>query len=465
MLNKLRNFSKGKLAGVLVGIIIIPFVFWGMGSVFSGGNTNSIAKINNHNVSTQDFADFVNNSKISTDVIKENINNNILEELLAQLVSTSLVDIEIDELNVSISDKILVQKLKNQKAFFDNNNNFSRTKYEKFLLESNMSSVKFEQGIRDNELKKKLFIYISGGIKSPYFLLNKTFKDELKEVEVDYVNLNSIYTYLPYSHSDWLGTGIDPQDNSGTNDNYMHIPIVDFNPNYYRAIPLNNLIKQVTGNNHQSETNGIWSKYAGEDVYKYFDNDFTTFSRAYSNQKGAQDYLQNPNNHIGTYWTHGIIIPLNVESGNTEPTGINISPLDKIRLYPTDKNSCPSVFRIYGIKNGAKYIHKHYWQNASTTSSTVGGIQINANDNHYYNVLPVVLDENGNDITNTHLVILYDNYQTDLDTYTGYISIDEADNTFIDRTFNESTGNLQATQGDFETTLFNYALIANRLAF
>ena len=30
MLDKLRNFSKGKLAGVLVGIIIIPFVFWGM---------------------------------------------------------------------------------------------------------------------------------------------------------------------------------------------------------------------------------------------------------------------------------------------------------------------------------------------------------------------------------------------------------------------------------------------------
>ena len=40
MLNKLRGFSKSKLAGVFVAIIIIPFVFWGMGSVFSGGNTN-----------------------------------------------------------------------------------------------------------------------------------------------------------------------------------------------------------------------------------------------------------------------------------------------------------------------------------------------------------------------------------------------------------------------------------------
>ncbi len=193
MLNKLRNFSKGKLAGVLVGIIIIPFVFWGMGSVFSGGNTNSIAKINNNNVSTQDFADFVNKSKISTEVIKENINNDILEQLLTQLVSISLIDIEIDKLKISISDKILAKKIKNQETFLDENNKFSRTKYEKFLLENNMSSVKFEQNIKDNELKKKLFTYISGGIKSPYFLINKNYKEQSKSIEIDFINLNSIY--------------------------------------------------------------------------------------------------------------------------------------------------------------------------------------------------------------------------------------------------------------------------------
>ncbi len=194
MLNKLRNFSKGKLAGVLVGIIIIPFVFWGMGSVFSGGNTNSIAKINNYNVSTQDFADFVNNSKISTEVIKENIDNNVLEELLTQLVSTTLIDIEIDELKILISDEVIANRLKNEKNFQDENNNFSRTKYEKFLLERNMSSVEFEQSIRNNELKRNLFNYIGGGIKSPYFLINKTYKEQLKKVEVDYLDLISTYT-------------------------------------------------------------------------------------------------------------------------------------------------------------------------------------------------------------------------------------------------------------------------------
>ena len=193
MLNKLRNFSKGKLAGVLVGIIIIPFIFWGMGSVFSGGNTNSIAKINNHNVSTQDFADFINNSKISPESIKENINNNVLEELLAQLISTSLIDIKIAELEIFISDKALAKKIKKQKSFQDENNNFSRTKYEKFLLENNMLSVKFENEIRNNELKKKLFTYIGGGIKSPFFLINKNYNEQSKKIDVEYIDLNSIY--------------------------------------------------------------------------------------------------------------------------------------------------------------------------------------------------------------------------------------------------------------------------------
>ena len=193
MLNKLRNFSKGKLAGVLVGIIIIPFVFWGMGSVFSGGNTNSIAKINNHNVSTQDFADFVNNSKISTDVIKENINNNILEELLAQLVSTSLVDIEIDELKVSISDKILVKKLKKQKTFYDEDNKFSRTKYEKFLLESGLSAPVFERNIVEQESRRQLLSSLSGGLAIPDALVEKTFKKENQIKAIQYIDLNNLY--------------------------------------------------------------------------------------------------------------------------------------------------------------------------------------------------------------------------------------------------------------------------------
>ena len=193
MLGKLRSFSKGKLAAVLVAIIIIPFVFWGMGSVFSGGNTNSVGKINNKNISTKDFMDYINKSKINPEIIKANIDNNVIEQLLTQLVSTIIIDLEINDLSVRLNDLNLANKITNQESFKDENNNFSRTKYEKFLLQNNFSVVEFEQTVKKNELNKKLFTYINGGVKSPYFLSNKLFKDQTKNIQLSYLDLNKIY--------------------------------------------------------------------------------------------------------------------------------------------------------------------------------------------------------------------------------------------------------------------------------
>ena len=102
MLKNLRGFSNTKLAGVLIAIIIVPFVFWGMGSVFSGGNTNNVAKINNKSISTQDFLQYVNQSRINLEYVKENIENNVIEEILTGLVSNKLLEMEIESLNACL---------------------------------------------------------------------------------------------------------------------------------------------------------------------------------------------------------------------------------------------------------------------------------------------------------------------------------------------------------------------------
>ena len=193
MLNNLRNFAKTKLAGVVIGIIIIPFVFWGMGGVFSGGNKNNIAKINDKSISTQDFVNYVNLSKIESDTIRKNIDNNIIEEILGELISKTMISMEINDLNLKISDKILNKTIKENNNFKDENNNFSRIKYEKFLLSSNLSAPDFESRLRENELRKKLFSYVSGGLNSPLFLVNNTYKEQSKKVKINYINLENIY--------------------------------------------------------------------------------------------------------------------------------------------------------------------------------------------------------------------------------------------------------------------------------
>ena len=77
MISKLRSFSNSKIAGVIVGIIIIPFVFWGMGSVFSGGNTNNVAKIDNEAISSKDFVNFIKSKEIKMIQTLALNNNNV----------------------------------------------------------------------------------------------------------------------------------------------------------------------------------------------------------------------------------------------------------------------------------------------------------------------------------------------------------------------------------------------------
>ena len=121
MLNKLRNFTKTKLATVLIGIIIIPFVFWGMGGVFQGGNTNNIAKIKNVNISTEDFFDHIRSLGINEEIISKNIENNILTEILNDLLAKKFIELEIKKLGININDKSLLLIIKNNKNFLDEN--------------------------------------------------------------------------------------------------------------------------------------------------------------------------------------------------------------------------------------------------------------------------------------------------------------------------------------------------------
>jgi len=194
MISSLKNLTKKKIGGLLlILVIIIAFGFGGFGGGFSTGNQNNIAKINNTNISTQDFMDYLNQSGLSQQVLKENIDQNILEELLSTLVSTTLLNLEIKDLNVTMSEGSLVEKIKKNKKFQDENKKFQRTIYEKFLLTNNLTAPMYEIKLRNNTLQKQLFTYIGGGVRSPKFLISKHYKEKNKKLNIDYINLVDYY--------------------------------------------------------------------------------------------------------------------------------------------------------------------------------------------------------------------------------------------------------------------------------
>ena len=223
MIGSFRNFAKTKFAGILVFIMIIPFVFWGMGGMFSSGNTNTIAKINKINISTQEFVDYLNSSGVPQKTIKDNLGQNIIEELLSGLISTTLIELEVKDYNIMISENTLLKKIKENKNFQDENGNFQRIKYEKFLLENNQSAPAFELRLRGRELQKNLFDYIGAGTISPNFLVNKLYEEENKKIEIDFINLKNFYKTKDSFSNDELNDFINE------NKDELKVEYLDFN--------------------------------------------------------------------------------------------------------------------------------------------------------------------------------------------------------------------------------------------
>ena len=210
MVEKLKNLGWKQFGGlVLIVIIIIAFGFGGFGGGFSTNNQNNIAKINKTNVTTQDFMDYVNQSGISQEAIRNNLDNNIIEELLSGLISTTLIDLEIEDFKLSINEKTILKYLKENKNFKDESGAFERIKYEKFLLSNNMSAPLFELKLKNQGLQKHLFDFIGAGTVTPEFLIESKFEENNKSLSIEYFNMENLYKIKDDYTSDEINTFIE----------------------------------------------------------------------------------------------------------------------------------------------------------------------------------------------------------------------------------------------------------------
>jgi len=393
MISNLRKFAKTGIAKVLMVIIIIPFVFWGMGGVFSSGSTNSIAKINNYNISTQDLVDHLNEARLDLETIKQNIDNNVLEELLGNLVSNTLIQMEIEDLNIYISEKILIEKIKKNKAFLDNQNKFSRTKYEKFLLSNNMTAPDFEIRLKKNELQKNLFSYISGGIKSPFFITNNTFREQTKKLNIKFINLINVYKKKESFSNDEMQSYIDENKDQLKNE-HIDFSYLKLTPqNLVETDEYNELFFEKIDEIENKISNGVKFK----DIISKLKIQLTIKTNYISNskndeteekiyQKRNEDKIQliDENEFYVLYEINKVnkILP-NLNDGNFR---------NKITEILYEKSKYEYNFKLINDINNKKFNESNFIKLSNDNSATIEQIQLNSvEDNDKFDINSVKL--------------------------------------------------------------------------
>ncbi len=169
MATSIGKLSKSFFVKLLVGIIILPFVFWGMGDVFRGGNQNVIASIDSKKISTQEFMKYLNRLNLSQDEIKNLQKSNLAEKILSEYIGRKVMALEIKETGITINDNSLRNIIKNDKLFFKDNK-FSRTEYEKFLLKSGVTAPTFEKNIIQQESRRQLLGFLGRRYNNSFFI-------------------------------------------------------------------------------------------------------------------------------------------------------------------------------------------------------------------------------------------------------------------------------------------------------
>ncbi len=197
MLRSIGKFSKSFFIKLLVGIIILPFIFWGMGDIFSGGSQNVVAKIDNEKISSQEFINYLNRLDLDEKERKDLKNSDLVEKILSEYISKKILDLEIKDYKIKITDSSLKAIITNDDYFYKDKK-FSRVEYEKFLIKNNLSAPLFEKNISAQEKKRQLLSYLSGGVKINDFMVEREFRKENQIKNIKYINLKEFYdNYKP----------------------------------------------------------------------------------------------------------------------------------------------------------------------------------------------------------------------------------------------------------------------------
>ena len=233
MLTSIKKTTKSFLAKILIAIIILPFLFWGMGDVFRTGNQNVLVTIDSEKVSAQNFVEYVNRLNLSEQQRNNLAKTDLLNKILSDYVGKKIIALEIISQGVHLNDQSLRRIITTDETF-KKNNKFSRIEYEKFLLESGIGAPVFEQNIAAQEKKRQFLTFLSEGVSLPDFLIEQEYANENQIKKIQYLELDSLYkNYL-----------IPREEIKKTYDSNKKLFTQDFKEiNYVELIP-NNLIGQ-----------------------------------------------------------------------------------------------------------------------------------------------------------------------------------------------------------------------------
>ncbi len=162
MLTTIREKTQGWIAGIILGLITIPFALWGINSYFSSDSKIKIADVDGVDIGADAYkAALEQQRRMIQQYVGRNIDPRIFDssefkqQVLNSLIDNLLVNRDADKQGYRISDAQLGQLIQTMPEF-QQDNRFDPRLYESALRNAGLSVIRFEKTKRETSLIQQI---------------------------------------------------------------------------------------------------------------------------------------------------------------------------------------------------------------------------------------------------------------------------------------------------------------------
>ncbi len=194
MLDPMRKYAQSWGIKIVFGLIIIVFVFWGVGN-FRGDKASVVATIDGEAVLIKDFEKAYQENLRLVKNKNPNVTDKDLQEggfrwqVFSNMVTTRLLEAQAKRLGVTVTADELRAEIAKIPAFQNESKQFDAKRYENLLRANGVAPGDFEADFRQNLLLEKLAAFVS---------LPATVTEAEARSIFDFMREQAVIRYIPF---------------------------------------------------------------------------------------------------------------------------------------------------------------------------------------------------------------------------------------------------------------------------
>lgn len=203
-----QNWIGRTIMAVVIGLLIFAFGFWGIADIFHGFGANDLAHIGSDTISVEAYR---NAYQTELQRLQQRARRAITtaqarqmgldHEVLARLVSNSILDQEAHRLGLALSDHDLAEEIIQDDAFKGPDGKFDRQLFESRLQDAGLSEHSFVTEQRHAYLRRQITSALIDGLAVPKAMVDAIHRyyDEIRSIDYVVLPQNTIGAIKPPS--------------------------------------------------------------------------------------------------------------------------------------------------------------------------------------------------------------------------------------------------------------------------